>query len=487
MSEYHISRITKKGADSAASMLAPEIVSAIKDDLPVTAFAAVNDGVAVGALGGVVNRNAFEIISVYVAPQDRRKGAGTALMKALFQLCEDMELEVRAEYTPVDEEGRTLEPFFDFLGFRQESVMFPAYSAYESGNMNFDPKKLRGSMSEIFIRDHLLLEQGALIDDRRMRTKKAAPGMDEHYIDDLMQAELYGKYGAKAEYRNVLREVLFRKDVFDGKNKATGNIWMINELGHVVKETVIKPLESLDLKTFIITDDARFVAGFGARYDLLTKIEAYETLLDLYDEEAAVVSGGENKTVARAKFAILKQIKQSYEERMKLISSPYYTALSTEYLESFMGAEGAVKLKNEGLDASLKEYIQLYRKVRGGKLTPQVIDSRYNLKLSGVRKETAGKDIGYISGKYITGVNPEGSNEEILTEIYSNHKKAEMDAFAKDDIEFLRTQEIRFASDTLGLSGNDFMAFHNDFADILTGGTFRGIKLDEKVRSKISG
>ncbi len=71
-------------------------------------------------------------------------------MKALFQLCEAEELEVRAEYTPADEEGMTLEPFFDSLGFRQESVMFPAYSVYEPGNVNFDPGKLRGSMSEIF-------------------------------------------------------------------------------------------------------------------------------------------------------------------------------------------------------------------------------------------------------------------------------------------------------------------------------------------------
>ena len=81
MGEYHISRITDKGVDSISSMLAPEIVSAIKDDLPVTALAVVDGDIAVGALGGIVSQNSFEIISIYVAPQDRRKGAGTALMK----------------------------------------------------------------------------------------------------------------------------------------------------------------------------------------------------------------------------------------------------------------------------------------------------------------------------------------------------------------------------------------------------------------------
>ena len=58
----------------------------------MTAFAVVDESVAVGALGGVPDGNSFEIISIYVAPQDRRKGAGTALMKALIELCEAEEL-----------------------------------------------------------------------------------------------------------------------------------------------------------------------------------------------------------------------------------------------------------------------------------------------------------------------------------------------------------------------------------------------------------
>ena len=149
MSEYHISRITKKGVDSIASMLVPEIVSAIKDDMPVTAFAVVDDKVAVGALGGVVDRNAFEIISIFVAPQDRRKGAGTALMEALFKLCEGEELEVRAEYTPLDEEGRTLEPFFEAMGLGQESVTFPTYCVNDLSNVGIDSRSLTGSMSDI--------------------------------------------------------------------------------------------------------------------------------------------------------------------------------------------------------------------------------------------------------------------------------------------------------------------------------------------------
>ena len=54
----------KKGVDNIASMLAPEIVTAIKENLPVMAFAVVDESVAVGTLGGVPDGNSFEIISI---------------------------------------------------------------------------------------------------------------------------------------------------------------------------------------------------------------------------------------------------------------------------------------------------------------------------------------------------------------------------------------------------------------------------------------
>ena len=337
------------------------------------------------------------------------------------------------------------------------------------------------------IRDHLLLEQGALIDDRRNRTKKAASGMHENFIVDEVKKPMYDKYGAQTKYKRAIREILLAKDTFDGTTHAIQAIWELSTLGHIIRDSVKKPLEALDLNTFIAADDAQFVAGFGAKYDLLSKIEAYETFLDLIDEEQSLSVRGENKTVARAKLETMKSIRQAYEDRMKLISSPYYTALSTEYLESFMGEKGEEKLESARLDASVKDYIKLYKKVHANPLTAAGVENDYNAKLEVIRKGIAERDAANISERYLSGVKLSGTNEEVLTQIYETRKKAEMDAFVKDDLEFLRTQEIRFAADHIYIGAAEIKTFHADFADILTKGVCRGTVIDEKVRSKVSG
>ena len=149
MGSFTISMITEKGIDSVAGMLAPEIVSAVKKGLPATALAVVEDDTAIGALGGAIDRDTFEIVSIYVTPEHRRRGAGTALMKELFELADAEDLMVRAEYTPVDSDGRTLEPFFKAMDFLQEDLALPVYYVDELRNFTLDSRSLPGSRSEI--------------------------------------------------------------------------------------------------------------------------------------------------------------------------------------------------------------------------------------------------------------------------------------------------------------------------------------------------
>ena len=149
MSEYIISQITEKRIDDTAGMLAEEVVSAIKKGLPATALAVVEDETVVGALGGAVCGDTFEIISIYVTPECRRRGAGTALIKKLFELLDEAELMVRAEYTPLDAEGRTIAPFLTAMGFRQEKLIFPIYCFQTAKKIRFDSRALPGSMAQV--------------------------------------------------------------------------------------------------------------------------------------------------------------------------------------------------------------------------------------------------------------------------------------------------------------------------------------------------
>ena len=56
---------------------------------------------------------------------------------------------VRAEYTPLDAEGRTIAPFLTAMGFRQEKLIFPIYCFQTAKKFRFDSRALPGSMAQV--------------------------------------------------------------------------------------------------------------------------------------------------------------------------------------------------------------------------------------------------------------------------------------------------------------------------------------------------
>lgn len=148
MRDYKICQITKDRIEEVEDMLAPEIVALIKRDLPVTALAVVLDEKIVGALGGLIDTDTFIIVSMYVLPEDRRKGAGTALMKKLFELADAEDLMVRAEYTAIDSED-TIAPFLTSMDFEETDDTFPISIVNPIEDFLLDAKSLPLGMAEI--------------------------------------------------------------------------------------------------------------------------------------------------------------------------------------------------------------------------------------------------------------------------------------------------------------------------------------------------
>ncbi|MCR5774009.1 MAG: GNAT family N-acetyltransferase [Lachnospiraceae bacterium] len=133
MDEFKIIKITREHAFEMSGMLPQDVLWALRDDLPVTALAVAKGNTVAGALSGAANGDFFDISSIYVAKDYRRQGAGTALMKKLFELLDEEELMVRAEYDPrplqrdTVEEKDSLEPFFIALGLTEEEITYPSY------------------------------------------------------------------------------------------------------------------------------------------------------------------------------------------------------------------------------------------------------------------------------------------------------------------------------------------------------------------------
>lgn len=140
MSEIKICAIRDDEAEKAAPILMPEIAEALGKGLPVTAFVAVEDEAAVGALAGLINGAIFDIFSIYVEPEKRRQGVGSALIAKLEELLYEEDAAIRVRYTVDDDDSETLLPFFDAMGFVEAQFPYPMYYMGYLGDLRPDSK-----------------------------------------------------------------------------------------------------------------------------------------------------------------------------------------------------------------------------------------------------------------------------------------------------------------------------------------------------------
>ena len=128
MENIRIYRITREHKKEAEALLTPELSGALLEGSPITAFAAALPEGAAGALAGFVEGSTFRLEWLYVSPEYRRRGLGSALMEALGELLADEDLRISAEYTLTDADTETLRPFLLRQGFFQEEADYPRYS-----------------------------------------------------------------------------------------------------------------------------------------------------------------------------------------------------------------------------------------------------------------------------------------------------------------------------------------------------------------------
>lgn len=103
------------------SLLLPETADALTAGEPVTALALTEDGLALGAAAGYLDRGRFHISSLYVSPDHRRRGGGRRLVEEMERLCSGFCTGMEISFTTTCEEHRTLPPFLTAMGFQDES------------------------------------------------------------------------------------------------------------------------------------------------------------------------------------------------------------------------------------------------------------------------------------------------------------------------------------------------------------------------------
>lgn len=124
-SEYvsgEIGLITDENIGIFKSLLLPDAAEAIKNKEPVLALGWGVDGVAAGALSGVItNNSSFSLTSLYVAPDYRNFGGASFLLDTLEELLRGHAADISVDFLCTNDDHILLERYLRSEGFTDSS------------------------------------------------------------------------------------------------------------------------------------------------------------------------------------------------------------------------------------------------------------------------------------------------------------------------------------------------------------------------------
>lgn len=102
-------------------LLLPDAAQAIERGEPITAIGIAQEDVACGALAGYVDEGCFRVISLYVAPDYRRRGGASLMIRQMEKLLVENDIRsMKMDFTAVVSDNETMFPFLSKMGFLEE-------------------------------------------------------------------------------------------------------------------------------------------------------------------------------------------------------------------------------------------------------------------------------------------------------------------------------------------------------------------------------
>lgn len=124
--------------------------------------------------------------------------------------------------------------------------------------------------------------------------------------------------------------------------------------------------ENENLEGLAYTNDEEFIERYAEKYGTICQIASGEVMLQKYIEAKGEGSGlNLNKILANIERA--QNLKAEYENRMQMISSPYYAIVERKDIEEYLDVDGEEKLlvaeHKDTMESGLINYIRTIRKI----------------------------------------------------------------------------------------------------------------------------
>lgn len=305
-------------------------------------------------------------------------------------------------------------------------------------------------------------------DTKTKRGGKMVKVTKEEQFDNRINREVYSSEEALAALREWLAPGPKSESLLNPQNQL-----------NTFDSAILSEMDKLDISQFEYKNDEEFLSRFAEKYRILRKGAAAGWFLDKYLEVSKDEAVGAPITVYRAKVAFFKKMKEDYEDRMKLISSPYYSLLSQKDLSRYLKEDGEAAIESLQKE-DLKEFVKLYRKLSTsdyGSGKNNVMRFEETLKILGDQRLEKDKP---VLEKVIGNAKISGKKDvENFLENSFTQKKAELIAtYSEDDHEFIQKVKPDVSGKVEGFDDKAIM----EYEKILLG-VFDSAKIEGKTIS----
>lgn len=337
-------------------------------------------------------------------------------------------------------------------------------------------KKKRADSAEkkIELQKHMKQEV-KIFDDRRQE--------DEEFIQKTMSSQ--DAQVLQQRYTMDLEKHALRDWIIQSEDTARGEVshirqslaWSEDEAyaGYI---KILREVDSVPIEKFAYSSDAEFVSGYAEKYALLCKQFSAKYFLQRYDDEAKSDSAnGLPLARIRARLDVIGQIKEDYEYRMALISSPYYSLLSAKDIAGY----GNPDYLPDDMDQELKEYIRLYHSLEQSTVGkgPRMMEA-YRSALSDRMEERRDKDVALVDGALTgitvqTDVTTPQEKEAQVRRICADIRDKTLRSLPDDNLEFIQRVEGTVGRSTVGgIDTKDIDPIEKSLGEILSTGKVQG-------------
>lgn len=229
-------------------------------------------------------------------------------------------------------------------------------------------KRAKESKEKLSLRKHLMNEQQTLVDERKRR---------RGYIDTFITNdyfEVYDSVWTTDREKDALREWLVQEGTttFDKDRLVSQNALLkkdeANRYGEI--DRILTTVATADIDEFLDEDDGAFASNYAQKYEKLCRYASADVFLEKYEayQNTKLLSNRKRSATAlRTKIEFFKEMKEQYEDRIKMMSSPYYVLLRKADMKDYMEKGGEEKI-NAIQDEGFKNYVRQFVKTQSSPL-----------------------------------------------------------------------------------------------------------------------